>query len=167
MKKIWFLFLFVVVLMFILICVYGLPWRYLKAKNEFTLYLEDKYHQDPVIEKMHYSLLQKSYKGTVHFKKSPDVHFTVKPNSLTGFIEDNYVKQIPVSEVKKDLLPILNRVFPLRIKETITVIDKEKNIVRISLLLPKNPSEQDRLLLRSAVVDKGYQLQLVIDVEKD
>lgn len=91
----------------------GTPWGFWKYENNFRMYLENKYHKDFRVENMSYDMFHGGlFSAQAYFIDQPDIKFYVGQNYKTKQIEDGYYSAIWQHQVRNDLAPMVEKIFP-------------------------------------------------------
>ncbi|WP_438311656.1 hypothetical protein [Sporosarcina sp. FA9] len=114
---------FLTIILFIFYFFYGTPWELVNQKEEFKVYLEDKYNQEFTIKKMNRSFFQKTYHASAYSKNNPEMHFNVGQISYTNEIYDGYDYGIWEKKASSAFEPILIELFPDRHNYAVTIND--------------------------------------------
>ncbi|GAA0489584.1 hypothetical protein GCM10008986_14290 [Salinibacillus aidingensis] len=109
---------------FIFYFFYGTPWDLISYKDKFETYLEERYHQDFVIDEISYDFL---HGGTYHAyafsETNPEVTFHVGQNSKSAEIDDAYHYELWRYQARNEVTPIIEKTFPDRLNHAVEVRD--------------------------------------------
>jgi len=120
--------IFAVICGFVFYFNYGKPWNVISYKNKFGTYLEEKYNNDFVIEKISFDILHGgTYHAYAHAKDNPSVTFYVGQNPSTKETEDSYHYGNWEKQANEQLGPIVEKLFPDNFNYAVQIFEMENN----------------------------------------
>ncbi|MFS0725681.1 hypothetical protein [Paenibacillus sp. 1P07SE] len=88
-KSIWIVF-FILLISFVIFVFFGNPLKYYTLKGEFERYLEEKYNQEFIVEKITFDIMHRTYHSNATPKNEPEIRFYIGQNNITREIDEAY-----------------------------------------------------------------------------
>jgi hypothetical protein len=82
------------------------------AAFQMTRYLEDKYHQEFVVDKKRYDFIEGKFYIEVHPKNDPSISFLTEEGYADFKFVDYYLEELWVKQLERDYSPLIEKYFP-------------------------------------------------------
>ncbi|GAA0614421.1 hypothetical protein GCM10009001_34630 [Virgibacillus siamensis] len=149
--------LLVLIFSFVMYANMGLPWEYLKAKENFNQHLSS-YEIEMVLDELGYDFLHGGYHGKAHPKNNPDLQFYIGQNSRTNQIEDEYAYQRLRKRANREVKMILDKYLPNRIlpEPEVEVVNVDTHALEINVETRNVVDGQTKAKIKQAIIEKGF-----------
>jgi len=139
---------------FIFYFFYGFPWNLIKHTSRFEKYLDNKYKTEFTIDEITYDFFHSTYHATAYAKNQPKISFYVGENNGTKETEDAYEYETWRYQAKKELSPIIEKIYPVQVNFSIEIADIKKSEIKNSQI----PDYRTCTTLEIEISMEGYEV---------